>query len=234
MRANLRLRLWLWWQQIRKYLAIIIITIAVILIALIVEGYNFNWPLWLLPLLIVIGILFLFLLTLAGYTTKWTGLKGKTLWDWLNLLAILLIPLVVVGATIAFGSWQTQLADLQHHNDMLLSNDQQQETTLKTYLDDMTTLLLDKKLGSQDKADKVASAEAAIVARERTLTTLRRLGADRNKIVFQFLQDAHLIGKETVIDLSNADLSGDDLSGANLLYAHLDGANMSGALQLHL
>ena len=62
----------------------------------------------------------------------------------------------------------------------------------------------------------------------------------RNKIVLQFLRDAHLIGiQDAVIDLSNTDLSNDDLSGADLsgidlagatlTGAHLNGADLSGA-----
>src|SRR2546430_2082048 len=44
-------------------------------------------------------------------THKRTGFEDKTLWDWLQLLGVLAIPLVVVGATIAFGWWQVHLAD---------------------------------------------------------------------------------------------------------------------------
>src|SRR5215469_8188854 len=44
-------------------------------------------------------------------TRNWTGFKGRTLWDWLQLLGVLAIPLVVVGATIAFGIQQAHLAD---------------------------------------------------------------------------------------------------------------------------
>jgi hypothetical protein len=30
-------------------------------------------------------------------TNKWTGFQGKTLWDWLQLIATLAIPLILVG-----------------------------------------------------------------------------------------------------------------------------------------
>jgi uncharacterized protein YjbI with pentapeptide repeats len=128
----------------------------------------------------------------------------------------------------------------QHQNDIQLATDQQQEATLKTYLDDMSDLLLNHNLRTSKPGDEVRQ-----VAKERTLTVLRRLKAGRNKIVLQFLQDAHIIGiQNAVVDLSGADLSGDDLedvnlgnvdlsgdllSGANLRGAHLDPANLSGA-----
>ena len=183
---------------------------------------------------------------------KETGFSGKTLWDYLNLSAALAIPLVVVLATIGFGLWQAQLADKQHindlkiandnrQNDIQLANDQQQEATLKTYLDDMTTLLLDKKLGSQNPADKAASAEAAIVARAKTLIALRHLNAQRKATIVQFLYEAHLIGycnpypAESCLKPvgSIIGLTGADLSGADLRFFELYGADLGDATLSH-
>jgi len=52
---------------------------------------------------------------------------GKSIWDWLDLIAKLAIPVVVVGATIGFGWWQVHLADSQHQHDQDLAT--QQHTT---------------------------------------------------------------------------------------------------------
>jgi hypothetical protein len=88
----------------------------------------------------------------------------------------------------------------------------QEETTLQTYIDNIQDLLLNHKLLQSKSTDDVA-----IIARVRTLTTLRSLKADRNRIVLRFLQDAHLIGiKDAVINLSGTDLSGVFLNGADL------------------
>ncbi len=169
-------------------------------------------------------------------TRNRTESKWKILLDCLNLLAVLLIPLVVVGATIKFSMQQDKLAASQHTNDvniaatryandLNIAHDQQQETTLKSYLDDMSDLLFNHNLGNSKPKDVVRQ-----VAKERTLITLRRLEADRNKILLQFLQYAHLIGvKDAVIDLSKVDLSNDHLSGANLSGVNLSGAILSGA-----
>src|SRR6266568_6816557 len=153
---------------------------------------------------------------------NWTGFAGKTLWDWLQLLGVFAIPLVIAGATLLFSIQQAHLADLQHLSDLKIADDQQQEATLKAYLDDMTTLLLDKKLGSQAAADKTASAEAAVIARAKMLTALSRLTDPQLKArVVQFLYEANLIGyydsthsslHNSTIDLSGAHLSGADLS----------------------
>lgn len=163
------------------------------------------------------------------------GFAGKTPWDFIQLL---LIPLVLAGVGFLFSAQQNQTslqvserqhqADLQiaatrYANDQQLAADQQRETTLKTYLDDMSNLLLNNKLLESKPGDAVRQ-----VARERTLTTLRRLEANRNRIVVQFLQDTQLLGgTDAVINLRWANLSNDDLRGVNLIGAHLIGANLS-------
>ena len=156
---------------------------------------------------------------------KRTVATDKTLWDWLQLLGILAVPVVLALAFVLFNIHEDALNQQQLHLDLQIANDQQQEATLKTYLNDMSDLLLNHNLRESNSDDEVRK-----VAREWTLTTLHRLGANRNRIVLQFLQDAHLIGVNyTVIDLSNADLSNVNLSGANLSGVHLDNANLSGA-----
>src|SRR5216683_1758598 len=73
---------------------------------------------------------------------KWTGFSNKTLWDWLQLLAVIAIPVVVVFVSISFSMQQDASNQQQHKIDLQIANDQQRETTLKTYLDDMSDLLL--------------------------------------------------------------------------------------------
>src|SRR6266568_7370931 len=162
---------------------------------------------------------------------------GKSLWDWLQLLAALAIPVAIFLGTTWFSyqlnQTSLQFSERQHQNDLKIAqdnrqndlkiaNDQQQEATLKAYLDDMTTLLLDKKLGSQATADQTISAEAAVIARAKMLTALSRLTDPQLKArVVQFLYEANLIGyydsthsslHNSTIDLSGAHLSGADLS----------------------
>jgi uncharacterized protein YjbI with pentapeptide repeats len=195
-----------------------------------------------------IGIVLLILLIRVGYTTQWTGLKGKTLWDWLNLLGTLAIPLVVVLATIGFGWWQTQGA-----------LDQQRATILQTYMDNMQDLMLKYNLlGDSPKPNNSSDAatiqETRELARARTLTALRGLDPQRKGILLQFLYEANLIGFKNsiwnsktnhflsfghpaIIDLTNADLSGAFLGSTSLIFmsnvdlsfANLSGADLSGA-----
>src|SRR5436190_12290729 len=47
-------------------------------------------------------------------TSRWIGFSERTLWDWLQLLAALAIPLAVAFGTIYFTYQQSQLVDVQH------------------------------------------------------------------------------------------------------------------------
>ncbi len=164
-------------------------------------------------------------------------LGGNSLSEWLDLGAKLAIPLVVLAATVGFGWWQSHLADqqhqsdrrlaaLQHQSDQQIALSQERATILETYIGDMQALLLNHGLRVSKPDDEVRE-----VAREYTLTTLRRLDSQRNAVVLQFLRDARLVGvQDAVINLSNADLSGDDLSGAQLTGVDLIGADLRNAI----
>ena len=185
---------------------------------------------------------------------KWIGVSEKTLWDWLQLLTALAIPVAIAIGTMWFSAQQNEASsrsnDRQHQTDLQIANDQQQETALQTYLDHMSDLLLNNKLHESHPGDEVRN-----VARARTLTVLPQLNGTRKGEFVQFLYEAGLIDQKNEIislysanlddadlssahlndaDFSNAYLSGAnfyyaDLSGANFYYADLSGANFIGA-----
>lgn len=160
---------------------------------------------------------------------KGTGFASKTLWDWLNLLGVFLVPLMIGVFTLANNLQQSQISQQQYNNNQQNALDQQRETTLTTYLDEISNLVLNYNLNKSKSGDEVGQ-----IARERTISTLRRLDASRNEIVIQFLQDAHLIGgQKPVIDLSNANLSGDDLSNTNLIGIQLIATNLNDTVLIH-
>ncbi len=134
-----------------------------------------------------------------------------------SLIRIMLIPLALAGVGYWFTSQQNQM-------NREITVDQQRETRLETYLNNMSTLIISDKLLESKPGDVLR-----LVARARTIITLRRLDADRNRIAVQGLQDMHLIGKKNaVVDLSNAYLSNVDLRGANLSGDDLSGDDLSG------
>jgi hypothetical protein len=123
-----------------------------------------------------------------GYRFDWTGFNGnnksgKTLWDWLQLL---IIPAVLTLGAI----WYTA----RQNHDLHITLDNQRETVLQTYFDNMSELLLHENLR---------------ISKRRKLDAISLEGA--------YLQGANLSG--TVLweaILKEANLAGADLTGANL------------------
>src|SRR5260221_8071230 len=198
-------RLRSWWQQIKQHLVTILV-VAIILvgaIVLIIVGYRFDW---------------------TGFNGN--NKSGKTLWDWIQLVGVLAIPVAVALGTAWFTTKQGQESDKEN-------KDNQHEAALQAYIDKMSELLLANHLRGSTEDE-----EARKIARVRTLTVLRRLDAERKGSVLLFLQESGLIGKDkriihlTGADLNgahlwSADLSGADLSDARLSDAILDGAHLS-------
>src|SRR5215217_1541327 len=160
---------------------------------------------------------------------EWTDLGEKTLWDWLQLLSALAIPVVLAVAGFSFTAWQgerQQAIEAQRANvEQDIEDQRAQDAALQAYLDQMTELILEKNL-----RDSKEESEVRTLARASTLTVLGRLGPDRKRSVVQFLYESHLIREgNLIIDLENADLSGADLRLDTLIEANLSDANLSDA-----
>jgi len=165
---------------------------------------------------------------------RWTGFKGKTLWDWLQLLSALAIPVVLALAGFYFSSQQDERQRLSEvrraKSEQAIEEQRAQDAALQAYLDQMSQLMLGGKL-----RDSEEDSEVRTLARARTRTVLARLDGNRKGRVVQFLYEASLIDREQpVVSLSDvrlhgADLSHLDLSEANLSGAKLKDANLSSA-----
>src|SRR6266566_1256317 len=185
-------RLRSWWQKTSKTLDAVVILMLVVLIALVVVivlGYTNNW--------------------------NWTGLHGRTLYDWLQLL--------IIPAVLAAGGYLFNFATSRTERE--IASDRQQEEALQAYIDSMSALLLERNLRQSAKDDEVRK-----IARVRTLTVLPRLNGKRKGSVVQFLYESGLIHKDQkIVDLSQANLREADLSRANLDGADLSRADLSEA-----
>ncbi len=183
-----------WWQKIRKPLGIIgIIAVCISVVVLVFVEVR-----------------------LYG-----TGFVGKTLWDWLGLLAALAIPVVVGFGAAWFTALQGKVSDREN-------TDNQREAALQTYIDKMSELLLEKQLRTSQPEDEVRT-----IARVRTITLLFQLDARRIGYVFAFLREAGLMSAKpnsSIVNMDRANLNGANLSGANLFRANLSGADLSKAL----
>jgi Pentapeptide repeats (8 copies) len=175
---------------------------------------------------------------MAKWLPTWTGFSGKTLWDWLQLLSMLAIPILIFAASLIFTHQQDLANAIQHVIDQKTALDQQQEMTLKTYLDDMSDLLLNHNLRESKPGDGIR-----VLAQAKTLTALKGLGADRKRILLLFLYQTQLIAVvnrhdiadqgSAIVSLSSADLTNANLSEVDLNGAFLYEANLSGAKLNH-
>lgn len=153
------------------------------------------------------------------YDFAWIGFKGKTLWDFLHLLAILAIPIAVALGTAWFGASQS-LASL------VAANEQQQATTLQKYIDDMQDLVLSKNLMASKPGDEVR-----VSARIKTLAVLPQLNATRKGTVVRLLSESRLLQAHPgpIVDLRESNLRGADLHDTNLSGTNLDLVDLTGA-----
>jgi uncharacterized protein YjbI with pentapeptide repeats len=170
---------------------------------------------------------------------RW-GLRGKTVWDWLNLLVVPVMLAVVVGLfttlqiiyqSAAESQRQEAIADQNAQFQRFIEEFRVQESSLQAYLDLMTTLLLEHQLRESNVGSDVRA-----IARVQTLSTLRKQDAEGKGTVVSFLYDAGLIqrsgtepGEGAIVDLATADLINVDLSLEDLGDADLGEANLRGA-----
>ncbi len=207
-------RLRSWWQKTSKTLDAVVILMLVVLIALVVViilGYANNW--------------------------NWTGLHGRTLFDWLQLLiipAVLAVGGYLFNYTTGRNERQANEQRAQTERDAAAKRDQterdisldnQREAALQAYIDSMSELLLHEKLRESDKDDEVRT-----IARVRTLRVLPRLDDGRKLSVLSFLLESDLINKDDpIIVLDGANLSGVNLEGGRLIKVDLGGVDLHGA-----
>jgi uncharacterized protein YjbI with pentapeptide repeats len=184
---------------------------------------------------VAMGLLLLVWGISTSIRAKGTGFQDKSLYDWLDLL--------IVPAVLAAGAWLLQradreaqdratdqkdkaeraLADQRAQIERQMAFDRAAEDKLQAYLGQMTELLLENGL-------RISSpeSEVRIVARARTLTTLRQLDGLRKGSLLSFLQEARLIEQGPSFATTNSvvSLQGADLRGIVLLQANLTGADL--------
>jgi Pentapeptide repeats (8 copies) len=152
----------------------------------------------------------------------WAG--GKTIWDLMDFLVKVAIPLAVVVSTLIFNGQQANLARQQHDIDQQHMLDQQQAAILQTYIDNIQDLLLNHNLLQSYPTDPVV-----ILARARTLTALQGLDPERKGLLVKFIYDAGLINAviSPIISLMGANLSRAELHDASLGAANLSNTDLS-------
>src|SRR5215467_10889689 len=201
-----------WWQYIRKHWVATIIIVIVGLIVLIILGYLFRWD-W-------TGFnngtsqITITSPSIGNYKAT-VSQPSKTLWDWLQLLGVLAVPVVVGFGAIWFTTRQGKIADAEN-------KDNQREAALQDYINKMSELLLEKNLRTSAEEDEVRK-----IAQLRTITILFQLDARRITYVFAFLRESGLMSNKSnssIVSLSEAELNDVDFSQTVLYQANLSGA----------
>jgi len=100
----------------------------------------------------------------------WTEFGKKSEWEWMQLLSALAIPVVLTVAGFWFAAQQEEREAKRAELERNLEKQRGQDAALQAYLDQMSSLLLDKDLRSSD-----ADSEVRTLARARTLMVLARL-----------------------------------------------------------
>ncbi|MCA9919612.1 MAG: pentapeptide repeat-containing protein [Anaerolineales bacterium] len=168
---------WLWSKKF--HLLVIGVVVIFISMALFSKQKGYVWPEW----------------TGFGDYTDQNGefYRGKTLYDWLELL---IIP-TALGIIVWFLNKQ------DNANDRILTKDNQRQAILDDYLNTMATYVLENQLCLSEKGSEIRN-----IARVRTISVLRELDGERKGQVLNFLSGANLIKKpDPVINLHGADFS---------------------------
>jgi uncharacterized protein YjbI with pentapeptide repeats len=159
---------------------------------------------------------------------------GKQLWDWLQLLGVLAIPLVLGVGGCMFNAQQDarqrEIEQKRAESERRIEDLRAQATALQSYIDQMSRLLTEENL-SESPEDEVRR-----VARAHTLTVLGTVEGERKFDVVQFLAENELIqGDDPIVSLRTADLKGaqyqgatDEVAAGERVGEALDDVNLSG------
>jgi hypothetical protein len=172
-----------------------------------------TWVLWVALITIVIFV--------TGYTIlePYTGFGGHEFWDWLELVGI--------STAIGFVGWI--VARRQRERDEAVAREQAQDEALRAYLDQMSNLMIDQKLGKNEEDSKEDSVRK--VAQARTIAVLLGLDSEHKRRPLKLVYELGLInrngnGTESIIELKNAGLDRANLSELTLRDANLRCADL--------
>ena len=195
-----------------------------------------HWTTVMVAVLVTLGILIY-----LGYGLEWTGFgpseespqgrPAKTLWEWLSLL---IVPAMLAAGGFLLNRWQMQrdraALEAQKERDELVAIQRAQDEALRAYLDQMSDLMVEKKMRKQP-----AGSDTHRLAQARTIAILLGLDRDRKRRPLKLIYELSLIPRENpILNLSNAGLDTADLSeltlrNACLREADLRCADLSGA-----
>jgi hypothetical protein len=183
------------------------------------------------PITWVLLTSFLITISYLGFDLDYVSFLGKTVWEWIEIIVGVSIPVLIFWAS---SRLQKSLKEKDE--------DRFRQEVLKTYIDQMTQLILHeywprgKRTLSPETAQIVGQDKLKAVARAKTLAVLRELDGVRKGEIVRFLSESNVLKDVSLIgaDLSNAnlrnvDFSGQDLRDVDFRHADLSFCNLSGS-----
>ena len=133
--------------------------------------------------------------------TSIIGFRGKTLWDWLELL---IVPAALGAGAIWFNNMANLRADeIERQREAVqrdIEDQRAKDVVLSTYFGDLSNLLLERGLLESQRGSSVRG-----IARAKTLSALSQLDGSRKGFVVRFLYDVELInGSSPLLYLGGA------------------------------
>lgn len=155
-----------------------------------------------------------FLLTLAIIAgvwlwrkPDWMGFGGKSLWDWMTLLAV---PSLIGFATVLINAAQADIERVRL-----------QELAVQQYIDRISDLSLDERAIAHPQ-------QSLAIGRAQTTAILQIADKDRTGRVLRFLQEMDLL-QEYAVNLEFLDFTGAELKGLQMDSMDLEGSILRGA-----
>jgi hypothetical protein len=186
-------------------------------------------------ILLAIGIV------VGGASLRWTGFRGRQLWDWQDILFVpLTIALLASLITLYQTSHQQQVEDQRAQEARELEAIRAERDITQAFHEDMGIFLLQKDLRTAGENEDVR-----LLARARALAVLDSVSGDRKVRVLEFMYETQLMqfrshNRPPIISLRFANLSetrlvnrsilrNTDLDRAELIDATLTKADLRGA-----
>ena len=137
----------------------------------------------------------------------WMGFRGKSLWDWVSLLAV---PSLIGFATVLINASQAEIERVRA-----------QELSVQQFIDRISDLSLDPRAAEHPQ-------QALAIGRAQASAILSSVDKERTGRVLRFLDEMDLL-QTYAVSLEYLDFTNAELKGLQLDDLDLEGSNMRGA-----
>ncbi len=160
---------------------------------------------------ILFSIFLLILAILAGIwlwrKPDWMGFRGKSLWDWMSMLAV---PSLIGFGTLFINFTQSDIERVRL-----------QEIALRQYIDRISELSLDERAIAHPQ-------QSLAIGRAQTTAILQIADKERTGRILLFLQEMNLL-QEYAVNLEFLDFEGAELKGLQMDNMDMEGSMLRGA-----